>query len=127
MDSHRKPVNSDLIDKLIRSLHRLKFSDIRTSYYSEYPDPEIDLPKMEESDYVPSLVAKKNDVFYCFELISDSLSGPSDTVNLIRHLRSNSHKRWDIDHVLVTEYGNRDRIREWCRSNNLSVSLIWEL
>ena len=116
-----------LVKSLIKLLRRLKFSDIRVRYHPEYPDPEIVLSDGSDNGYAPVARARKNDVVYYFELVGDQLPDSEEIKHPLQMIIERSDIRWDTDFVLVTPYGNKDTVKEWCQKNNLEVTHIWEV
>lgn len=117
---------TELVTSLKRLLKHLNFSDIRIHSDIETAETEADLI-INDVGYTPSLMAKKNDVIYYFEFVEDN---PGDLKRIRQPLQSiieRGHKRWDADFVLVTKYGNKDSVRDWCREYDLPVDQIWEM
>lgn len=119
--------NFELADNLMRLLGQLNFSDIRVKNHPEYPNPEVDHSVLKKTDYIPPLTAKKNDVIYYFEFIDGELSVLDKKKHPLRKLINLGEQQWDADFVLVTEYGNKDTVREWCEKYKLPVDQIWEM
>ncbi|GAA5520249.1 hypothetical protein LQ318_00870 [Aliifodinibius salicampi] len=117
----------ELTKNLTRLLRHLNFSDIRINNDSEYPDPQVNHTLIKEMGYTPPLMAQKNEIIYYFEFIEDN---PKDLKRLKRPLQKIiklGYERWDADFILVTHYGNKDTVREWCQNNKLPVDQIWEM
>lgn len=119
--------DSKLVTGLTRLLKHLNFSDIRIHNDSAFPDPIVNKMITNEMEYTPPLMAKKNEIIYYFEFIEDN---PKDLIRIKQPLQKIvevGYKRWDADFILVTKYGNRDNVREWCQNYNLPVDQIWEM
>lgn len=118
---------SELVTSLRRLLKQLNFSDIRLHNDTEFPESEVNQVITNDVEYTPSLMAKKNEVIYFFEFIDDN---PKDLKRIRQPLQiiiERGYKRWDADFVLVTRYGNKDSVRDWCQKYNLPVDQIWEM
>ncbi len=119
--------SSILVTDLTRLLKHLNFSDIRIHNDTELPDPKVNKMITKEMGYTPPLMAKKNDVIYYFEFIGDN---PKDLKRIKKPLQKIiklGYKQWDADFILVTKYGNKKTVKEWCLSHNLPVDQIWEM
>ncbi|MDX1639678.1 MAG: hypothetical protein R3281_17070 [Balneolaceae bacterium] len=122
-DAHRY-----LVEKLLKLLSQLRFSEIQVKFHADYPSPE---EIQTESDsrsqkYIPTLAAKKNEVSYYFELICDTSKDIFQIKNLIDTLPE-PKEGWINNFVLVTEYGNREEVERFSRKADLSFDHIWEL
>lgn len=116
-----------LTENLMRLLKHLNFSDIRIHNLTEFPDPEVNHTIMKEIEYIPPLIAQKNKVIYYFEFVEDN---PKDLKKLQQPLQKFielGHEQWDADFIIVTKYGNKDTVREWCQNYDLPVDQIWEM
>ncbi|WP_445664683.1 hypothetical protein [Fodinibius sp. AD559] len=120
-------VKEELFDKLERVLKHLDFSEIQIEKHPEYPSPKIHHNILGKEDYTPPFVASKNEVTYYFEFIDGNPLVMDKNKHFIRKLINLGDQQWDADFVFVTKYGHKDRVREWCEKNNLSVDQIWEM
>lgn len=119
--------NSKLVYNLTHLLKHLNFSDIHVRNNTEFPDPEVNKKIMIEMGYTPPLMAKKNEVIYYFEFIDGNPKDLNRIKQPLQKIIELGYKQWDADFILVTKYGNKDSVREWCHSNNLPVDEIWEM
>lgn len=120
-------VKKELAGKLERILKHLNFSEIQVKNHPAYPDPEIHHNILEKADYTPSLVARKNKVTYYFEFIDSEPQALDKNQHPLRKIINLGDQQWDANFVLVTKYGNKDTVREWCRKYDLPVDQIWEM
>lgn len=127
MNKEIKQEQSHLAESLIRLLRNLQFSDIRVKNCSDYPEPDFIHAEMDDSTYTPALEAKKNDVVYYFEIVADNQNFLESLKATLRSIAEEANGRWDADFVLVTQYGNRDVVSQWCEQFELPVSHIWEI
>lgn len=116
-----------LVRNLTRLLKHLDFSDIHIRNDSAFPEPKVNKMITKEMEYTPPLMAKKNEVIYYFEFIEDNPKDLNRIKQPLQKIIEIGYKRWDADFVLVTWYGNKDTVKEWCISNSLPVDQIWEM
>lgn len=119
--------DSKLVYNLTRLLKHLNFSDIHVRNNTEFPDPKVNKIITKEMEYTPPLMAKKNEVIYYFEFIEDNPKDLNRIKQPLQKIIEIGYKRWDADFVLVTRYGNKDTVKEWCIGNSLPVDQIWEM
>ncbi|SHE88948.1 hypothetical protein SAMN05443144_10433 [Fodinibius roseus] len=122
-----KDTQLELANNLTKLLRHLNFSDIRIRSNTAFPDPEVHEIVMTELGYIPPLMAKKNGVIYYFEFIEDNPKDLNRIRQPLQKIIALGYKQWDTDFVLVTRYGNKDAVREWCQNYNLPVNEIWEM
>jgi hypothetical protein len=127
MNKEIKQEQSHLAESLIRLLRNLQFSDIRVKNCSDYPEPDFIHAEMDDSPYTPALEAKKNDIVYYFEIITSNPIFLDSLKASLRFVAERANDRWDADFVLVTQYGNKDVVKQWCEQFELPVSYIWEI
>lgn len=108
-------------------LKRFNFSDIHIKDHSGYPDPVVNEIIVTEMGYIPPLMAQKNEVIYYFEFIEDNPEDLDQISQPLQKIIELGYKRWDTDFILVTRYGNKNTVREWCQNYNLPVDQIWEM
>lgn len=118
---------SILVTDLTRLLKHLNFSDIRIHTDEDFPDPIVNEKIMKEMGYTPPLMAQKNEVIYYFEFVDENPKDLSMIKQPLQKIIELGYKQWDADFVLVTRYGNKDTVREWCQNNKLPVNQIWEM
>lgn len=119
--------SSIIVKDLTRLLKHLNFSDIHIHNDTELPDPKVNKMITKKMEYIPPLMAKKNEVIYYFEFIEDNPKGLNRIKQPLQKIIELGYKQWEVDFVLVTRYGNKDTVKEWCLSNNLPVDQIWEM
>lgn len=116
-----------LVNRLIRLLRNLNFADIQVKSHSDFPNPRVEQFINTEINFEPTLLARKNDVIYFFEFVNGSMPELLDSKRSIQEIIAIGDQRWDTEFVLVTSYGNKDTVKEWCHNNHLPVDQIWEV
>ncbi|MDR8393265.1 hypothetical protein NC796_19075 [Aliifodinibius sp. S!AR15-10] len=109
-----------LIENLIQLLQNLNFTHIRKKRSTK------DQHKG-DSNYIPPLSAKKNEVEYYFEFIVGKDPEPDDLKACLNHRDQEIGEGWDIALVLVTQYGNKEKVKGLADQLNLSYDYIWEI
>lgn len=118
----------DLIKRVIRLLKKLNFEDIRVNEnYSNNSSNSADHLTPIKKGYMPPLTGRKNEVVYYFEFIDGELVDLKENKNSLQKIIEIGRQSWDADFVLVTRYGNKNTVREWCDKFNLPVDQIWEV
>lgn len=115
-----------LFRNLLRMLEHLNFSEIRTKSRSNNSVSGTDKSNRFSLDYTPDVLAIKNDVKYLFEYVRDC----DDISNLQDTLQSHTNgkeKKSDVSLVLVTEYGNKEHVRQTAEDLCLPFDQIWEI
>lgn len=120
-------IHPELVNNLIGLLKHLNFSDIHIQNHSRYSNPEFHQTIIQEVGFTPFLIAQKNGVIYFFEFVDENFKKLKHIKQSLQKLIELGSERWDADFVLVTRYGNKDTVQEWCQSYNLPVNQIWEM
>lgn len=116
-----------LIRNLIRVLRNLEFSNIRAQDHSGLPEPCTILSVVKEDfAYKPPMSAYKHGVTYYFEIVINSLYSAKGK-HPLQEMTELRNKKWNIDLVLVTKYGNKASLEKNCQNISLSTPQIWEL
>lgn len=113
-----------LKDSVLGLLDRLNFSNICSVQDAGYPDPDYSVPF--DGGYVPPVTAAKHEVIYFFEIVTIDMLESDGLRKKLRTVAAELNGCRDKDFILVTEYGNKEKIREWCMSQDIPAENIWE-
>lgn len=118
--------NIALIDNLLKLLRQLNFSEVHIEENPAYPNPDRSYFEKLGIRYIPSISARKNSVNYYFEIVTEEMLKSPQASEILQVMACYFDDSEDIDLILISEYGDRERVNKWCKDYNIDALNVWE-